>query len=193
VALAVLVALQPFTPGTVAGDGSNCHNRLMSEPKRYRFRAVTLADFDLLRGWQQRAHVSRWWGSEEPFDKEELADARVSRWIVSLEQRPFAYMQDYAVHGWGQHHFDYLPEGSRGIDQYIGEADVIGKGHGTGFIRQRVTELFSLGAPVVATDPHPENLRAIAVYQKVGFRISGPVQQTEWGLVLPMLVRSDRS
>jgi aminoglycoside 6'-N-acetyltransferase len=164
----------------------------MPDRKRYSLRAVKLADIDLLRGWQGATHVSRWWGSEEPFDEDELADPRVSRWIVSLEQRPFAYMQDYAVHGWGQHHFDYLPEGSRGIDQYIGETKMIGKGHGIGFIRQRMTELFTSGVPVVATDPHPENLRAIAVYQKAGFQIAGTVQQTKWGLVLPMVAGPDQ-
>jgi aminoglycoside 6'-N-acetyltransferase len=164
----------------------------MSEPNRYRFRAVTHADFALLRHWREGPHVSRWWGSEDSFE-EELADRRVSRWIVSLEQRSFAYMQDYSVHGWGQHHFDYLPEGSRGIDQYIGDIEMIGKGHGTGFIQQRLTELFSRGVPVIATDPHPENLRAISAYQKVGFHIAGPVQQTKWGLVLPMVARPDHS
>ncbi|MDZ4313084.1 MAG: GNAT family N-acetyltransferase [Cypionkella sp.] len=159
----------------------------MSGPNQYHFRAATFADLDLLKRWQESAHVGRWWGSEDPFAEEELVDPRVYRWIVSLEQRSFAYMQDYAVHGWGQHHFDYLPEGSRGIDQYIGETQMIGKGHGTGFIRQRMTELFSRRVPVVATDPHPENHRAIAVYQKVGFKIAGTVQQTKWGLVFPWL------
>ena len=176
----------------LAGVRSSRYDHLMSHAKRYHFRAATLADFDLLRRWQDGPHVSRWWGSDDPFDEEELADSRVSRWIVSLEQRSFGYMQDYAVHGWGQHHFDYLPEGSRGIDQYIGETEMIGKGHGTGFIRQRMTELFGRRVPVVATDPHPENVRAIAVYQKLGFQIAGPVQQTEWGLVLPMVAHPDR-
>jgi aminoglycoside 6'-N-acetyltransferase len=165
----------------------------MPDPKQYHFRAAKLADFDLLLRWQTAPHVSRWWGTDDPFDEEALADARVSRWIVSLEQRAFAYMQDYAVHGWGQHHFDHLPEGSRGIDQYIGETEMVGRGHGTGFIRQRMTELFSRRVPVVATDPHPENVRAIAVYQKLGFRIAGPVQPTEWGPVLPMVAHPDRS
>lgn len=163
----------------------------MSFSNQYSFRAVTPADIDLLRRWQEGPHVSRWWGSDDSFDEEELADARVARWIISLEERPFAYMQDYAVHGWGEHHFDFLPEGSRGIDQYIGETEMIGKGHGSGFIRQRMTELFRRRVPVVATDPHPENLRAIAVYHKVGFQIAGPAKQTKWGLVLPMVARTD--
>ena len=158
----------------------------MTEIARYRFRAATMADLGLLAGWQKAPHVSLWWNSDAPFDEEKLADPRVSRWIVSFGERPFAYMQDYAVHGWPQQHFDYLPDQSRGIDQYIGEPDMIGKGHGTGFIRQRMQELFGQGVPALATDPSPKNKRAISVYEKLGFRIVGPAKETQWGTVLPM-------
>ena len=158
----------------------------MTEVACYRFRAATMADLRLLAGWQKAPHVSPWWNSNAPFDEEKLADARVSRWIVSLDDRPFAYMQDYAVHGWPAHHFDYLPEGSRGIDQYIGEPDMLGKGRGTGFIGQRMRELFAEGVPALATDPNPENARAISVYRKMGFRVVGPARETPWGIVLPM-------
>lgn len=98
-------------------------------------------------------------------------------------------MQDYSVHGWEEHHFAALPDGSRGLDQYIGDPQMVGAGHGTAFIRARMTVLFGAGAPVLAVDPHPANARAIAVYSKLGFKPSGPPQETQWGLVLPMLAR----
>ncbi len=66
---------------------------------------------------------------------------------------------------------------------------MIGIGHGSAFIRDRIQALFDGGAPVVATDPHPDNARAIAVYKKLGFEPSGPAEQTGWGLILPMLAR----
>lgn len=158
----------------------------MMEIARYGFRAATMADFDLLSGWQRASHVSPWWNSNAPLDEEKLADPRVSRWIVSLGDRPFAYMQDYSVHGWPQHPFDYLPDKSRGIDQYIGEPDMIGKGHGTGFMGQRTQDLFRQGVPALATDPNPSNKRAIRAYEKLGFRIVGPAKETQWGTILPM-------
>jgi len=95
-------------------------------------------------------------------------------------------MQDYTVHGWENHHFFGLPKGSRGIDQFIGEPDMIGKGHGPAFISARVRDLFEEGAPVVATDPHPDNAQAIAAYKKSGFSEFGPPQETPWGRILPM-------
>jgi aminoglycoside 6'-N-acetyltransferase len=154
---------------------------------RYRFRAATLDDLALLAKWQSLPHLQDWWDTDAPYDTQDLNDSRVSRWIVLVGDRPFAFMQDYSVHGWDNHHFAHLAPGSRGIDQYIGEPDMIGIGHGSAFIKSRMQMLFADGAPVIATDPHPDNARAIAVYTKLGFAASGPPQDTQWGLILPML------
>ena len=157
--------------------------------RKYLFRPAAWGDLPQLRTWQSLPHVRQWWDDDEPFDEEELRDSRVARWIVGLNGKPFAYMQDYSVHGWDQHHFEHLPPGTRGIDQYIGEPAMIGRGHGTAFIRQRMHELFGAGVPVIAVDPHPANTRAIAVYEKLGFRIAGAEQETPWGVILPMEAR----
>lgn len=146
-------------------------------------------DLDLLMKWQARPHVRAWWGSGEPYDQERISDPRVSRWIVSTNNSPFAFMQDYTVHGWEDHHFAKLPKGSRGIDQYVGDPDMIGVGHGSAFIGARMRAVFDEGAPIIATDPHPDNKRAISVYKKLGFEPFGPPQETRWGLILPMLAR----
>lgn len=141
----------------------------------------------MLGAWQRHAHVRAWWDADAQYDEANLADPRVDRWIVSNVGRPFAFMQDYSVHGWDDHHFRHLPDGARGIDQYIGDPEMIGIGHGSGFIGARMRTLFGLGAPVIATDPHPDNERAIALYKKLGFEPSSPSQQTQWGLITPML------
>lgn len=157
---------------------------------QYGFRKATLDDLDLLMAWQSTPHVREWWDSEEPYDEADLADPRVARWIVSNARRPFAFIQDYTVHGWEDHHFVNLPNGSRGVDQYIGDPNMVGVGHGSAFIRIRMQALFDEGAPVIATDPHPDNARAIAVYRKLGFEPSGPSQETQWGLILPMVAKN---
>ncbi|MCY0096101.1 GNAT family N-acetyltransferase [Hoeflea ulvae] len=155
--------------------------------QNYTFRKVTMDDLGLLMAWQARAHVRKWWSSA-PWDQQKIDDPRVARWIVSCGRHPFAFMQDYTVHGWDEHHFSKLPKGSRGIDQYIGDPDMLGLGHGTAFISARMRTLFDAGAPVIATDPHPANARAIAVYTRLGFEAFGPVRETAWGLILPMKV-----
>ena len=161
----------------------------MSTPRHYSFRSVTSDDLALLQAWQSHQHVREWWDTGGSYDEADLADPLVARWIVSIAERPFAFMQDYSVHGWDDHHFASLPKGSRGIDQYIGEPDMLGAGHGSAFIGARMQVLFAQGAPVIATDPHPDNVRAIAVYKKLGFEPSGSPQETKWGLILPMLAQ----
>ena len=161
----------------------------MKASREYDFRKVTMGDLPMLLEWQAQPHVREWWDSNEPYDQEELRDPRVSRFIVWFDDRPFAFMQDYSVHGWEEHHFAYLPKGARGIDQYIGDPKMIGAGHGTAFIGERMSLLYDSGAPVIATDPHPDNERAIAVYRKLGFEPSGQPQETQWGRILPMLAK----
>ncbi|WP_184012638.1 GNAT family N-acetyltransferase [Rubricella aquisinus] len=159
----------------------------MTDPSEYTFRKVTLADADLLQRWRAAPHVRAWWAPSPPYSAAQLDDPDVDRWIVSMGDRPFGFMQDYTVHGAAEHHFAHLPAGARGIDQFIGEAELLGQGHGPGFIRARMMALFDAGTPVIATDPHPDNHRAIAAYRKLGFRVTGPAQETQWGLILPMM------
>jgi aminoglycoside 6'-N-acetyltransferase len=153
----------------------------------YGFRRVAPSDLPLLNGWLKNKHVAEWWDAE-PYDLKDLSDPRVALWLVEHRGVPFAFMQDYDPHGWERHHFGHLATGARGVDQFIGEPDMLGHGHGRAFIAQRARALMDAGAPVVATDPHPDNARAIAVYAKIGFKASAPPLATQWGLILPMLL-----
>lgn len=154
------------------------------------FRRVVEADLAVLARWRAAPHVREWWGEPSVEDeREKLADPRIAMWIVELAGRPFAFAQDYDVHGWDPHPFSYLPAGSRGIDQYIGEVDMLDRGHGSAFVREHVERLFAAGAPAVGTDPHPDNARAIRAYEKAGFVLaSGPVD-TPWGRAVLMETR----
>jgi aminoglycoside 6'-N-acetyltransferase len=155
---------------------------------RYGFRPMTSEDFPMARRWLETPEVRRWWGDpdgEVSLMEADLDDPRIRMWIVSHENRPFAYIQDYDPHGWAMHHFSDLPPGSRGIDQFIGEPDMIGRGHGSAFIRAHVDRLIARGAPAVGTDPDPDNARAIRAYDKAGF-VRGGVRHTEWGVSLLM-------
>ena len=124
----------------------------------------------MLARWRSMAHVVEYWGPAdvEP-DGEKLADPRIALYIVEHRGRPFAFAQDYSPHDWSPHPFAHLPAGSRGIDQYIGEPDMLGRGHGPAFVRLHCDRLFAAGAPAVGTDPHPDNWRARRAYAKAGF------------------------
>ena len=158
----------------------------------YSFRRATEDDIPLLQRWRAAPQVARWWEDSDPTHEdllEDLDETDTRIWIVSIGERPFAYLQDYDPYAWPGHHFSFLPPGSRGIDQYIGEPDLLDQGHGSAFIRAHVVRLFAEGAPAVGVDPSPDNLRAIRCYEKAGFT-AGEVKKTDWGRSLLMVSRA---
>jgi aminoglycoside 6'-N-acetyltransferase len=155
----------------------------------YTFRPVTLSDLPLLREWRSSPHWVEWWGAAEDdggFFEEAMADPHINAWMVELDGRAFAYAQDYDPHAWAHHPFAHLPPGARGIDQSIGEPGMVGRGHGSAFVRAHCERLFAAGAPAIGTDPHPDNARAIRAYAKAGFAVAGVPIDTIWGRALPM-------
>ncbi len=157
----------------------------------YAFRAMTRADLPLIRRWLQTPEVLRWWG--DPDEQYELVSSDLDhpdmdQFIVTLDGRPFAYIQRYRLSTWNQGFGDHPPK-TRGIDQFIGEPELIGCGHGSQFIRQFVDEAFRSGTPRVVTDPDPENARAVRAYEKAGFERVGLVDTPD-GESLLMVRRS---
>jgi aminoglycoside 6'-N-acetyltransferase len=133
--------------------------------------------------------VVRWWGDpaeQYALLEEDLGNPLMVMRIVACDGRPFAYVQDYGVHTWPQPHFADLPKGARGIDAFIGVADMIGRGHGAAFLRQRAAQLIAEGAPLVAIDPDTANLRARRAYAKAGF-IGDTIVATAPGPVVVMI------
>jgi aminoglycoside 6'-N-acetyltransferase len=161
----------------------------------YAFRPMTAADMPMARRWLTTPEVVRWWGDPDEqaaLLEEDLDDPRMVMWIVSHEGRPFAYIQDYDPRAFGLHHLGDLPPGSRGIDQFIGEPDMLGRGHGSAFVRAHVDNLFAAGAPAVGTDPDPANPRAIRAYEKAGFRALREAPDWEGVPVLLMVREAPR-
>lgn len=149
----------------------------------------------MINGWLDTRAVREWWiDAKGEFAGHMVADdldsPDVVMHLVSYRAQPFAYIQNYDPHAWPNHHFDHLPPSSRGIDQFIGVAEMLGCGHGSDFIEAYVEALFASGAPAVGTDPHPSNARAIRAYEKAGFRRMGE-RMTEWGPCLLMARYAD--
>ena len=137
----------------------------------YPFRPMVAADLPMIRRWLRTPEVVRWWGNpDEQYElvRGDLDHPDMDQFIVALDGRPFAYIQCYALSTWNQG-FGMQPPSTRGIDQFIGEADMIGRGHGSSFIRQFADDRLRQGVPRIVTDPDPENLRAVRAYEKAGF------------------------
>lgn len=145
----------------------------------YRFRAMSAHDLDLVNVWLARPHVRQWWGNPgEQLDlvSADLAEPAMEQYIVTWRGRPLAYLQCYLHGAWPENGLGTHPPGTRGIDQFIGEPDMVGRGHGSAFVRAFVDGLLAAGVPRVLTDPDPANARAIRAYTKAGFRACGHVE-----------------
>jgi aminoglycoside 6'-N-acetyltransferase len=138
----------------------------------YQFRPMSAVDLPLIQRWLKRPHVVEWWGdADKQFNlvSGDLAHPAINQFVVALDGKPFAYLQCYDPHVWPENGFGVLPNGTRGIDQFIGEADMIGRGRGSAFVRAFVDRQLAAGTPCVITDPDPANLRAVRAYEKAGF------------------------
>jgi aminoglycoside 6'-N-acetyltransferase len=142
-------------------------------PFGYAFRPMSAADLPIVHGWLERPHVTEWWGNpDEQFALVcgDLGQPAMEQFIVTMDERPFAYLQCYDPAAWPDNGFGVQPFGTRGIDQFIGEPDLIGRGHGSALIRKFIDGLLTSGTPRVVTDPAPANGRAVKAYEKAGFR-----------------------
>jgi aminoglycoside 6'-N-acetyltransferase len=141
-------------------------------PPVYAFWPMTSDHLPMIRRWLETPEVVRWWG--EPDEQYALVSGDIDhpdmdQFIVAIDDHPFGYIQCYALSTWNQG-FGPQPTATRGIDQFIGDPEMIGRGHGSAFIRQFVENLLISGVPRVVTDPDPENIRAVRAYAKAGFQ-----------------------
>jgi aminoglycoside 6'-N-acetyltransferase len=136
----------------------------------YVFRPMRSADLPLVRRRLALPHVREWWG--DPDEKYalvsgDLDEPAMDQYIVSMAGNPFGYLQCYDLTAWNSG-FGAQPQGTRGIDLFIGEPDMIERGHGWVLIRAFVDGRLENGAPRIVTDPDPANHRAIRAYEKAG-------------------------
>src|SRR3954466_7846326 len=128
---------------------------------RYEFTPMTTADLPLIRRWLETPHVSEWW--HDPAEQFELVSGDLghpdmAQFIVATETKPFAYLQCYNIGAWHTG-FGLQPQGTRGLDQFIGEADMLDHGHGSALVRAFAESLLANGTPRVVIDPDPDNAR----------------------------------
>lgn len=139
---------------------------------------MTAQDLPMVHEWLRAPHVSEWWGEPETqfaLVSGDLNHPAMDQFIVAADSRPFAYLQCYDPAAWVENGFGTLPAGTRGIDQFIGEADMVGRGHGSSMIRSFTDGLLKSGTPRIVTDPNPANARAVRAYEKAGFQKSHQV------------------
>jgi RimJ/RimL family protein N-acetyltransferase len=153
-------------------------------PGELSFRPLTGADLPMLHGWLQRPHVAQWW--REPTMLAELARdylpvaagaSTTTACIACLDGEPIGFIQSYVAMGSGDGWWeDESDPGVRGIDQFLADAEQLGRGLGSAMVGACVARLFEDPAvTAIQTDPSPGNERAIGCYRRAGFVVHGAV------------------
>src|SRR6185312_9132474 len=115
----------------------------------YAFRPMVAADLPLIRRWLAEPHVRQWWGDpDEQYTlvSGDLDEVAMDQYIVSATGVPFGYLQCYDLTAWNSG-FGDQPKGTRGIDLFIGEGEMIGRGHGSALLRHFGDDCLKNGAP----------------------------------------------
>ena len=147
------------------------------------FRPLETGDLPRLAVWLARPHVAEWWGAPDALDEvrreygEAISSDVLWPFVAMLDGVPVGFVQVYDVMradpSWWQ---DERDPGARGIDQFIADASLLGRGLGSRMVAEIVAQLFADPAVTkVQVDPSPDNARAIRAYEKAGFRRVGRV------------------
>ena len=154
----------------------------------------------MLHEWLTRPHVAEWWGGPSSLAELEeeyaplTAEGRSAdrAYVVLGDGAPIGFIQSYVAmnsgDGWWP---DERDPGVRGIDQFLANAEQLGRGIGTAMVRAFVQRLFAYPAVTrVQTDPSPRNRRAIRCYEKAGFRAVGEVETPDGRALLMVCDRA---
>ncbi len=165
---------------------------------RITFRPLRSEDLPLLVEWLTRPHVVEWFGPPDSIDDlrreclDDQPESRVRAYVAFADDRPIGFIQSYVAFnaggGWWP---DERDPGARGIDQFLAEESLLGRGLGTAMIRAFVEQLFSDPAVTkVQTDPSPANARAIRACEKAGFERLGIVTTPDGPAMLMVCTRA---
>ena len=118
--------------------------------------------------------------------REDLELPAMDQFIVAKADRAFAYLQCYDQAAWPENGLGFHPQATRGIDQFIGESDMIDRGHGSAFIRAFGDDLLRRERRASLTDPDPSAYTRHHRPEKAGF-CSDRVVDTPDGRALLMV------
>ena len=142
---------------------------------------MTIKDYEVMTKWLNTPEVLEYYGDiQSPFSLEQIIEkyeprikgvSQITPYIAQLNTIPIGFMQRYRVLEKDQLAFGYQNNQIiYGMDMFIGEPTLFGKGYGTQMLIKFVIDLFeTTDAEIIILDPEITNERAIRCYEKCGF------------------------
>jgi aminoglycoside 2''-phosphotransferase len=145
-------------------------------------RLLTDNDFTYMFKWLTDDRVLEFYGGrDKKYTYETLKEHYSEDWvdevirvIIEYNDTPIGYGQIYKMYDdlYDDYHYPRSSEVVYGMDQFIGEVHYWNKGIGARYTKMIFEFLRKeRNADAIILDPHKNNLRAIKMYQKAGFRI----------------------
>jgi RimJ/RimL family protein N-acetyltransferase len=148
------------------------------------FRPLARDDLRTVHEWLQRPHVREWWGSNDTYEKVEEdhlpgIEGRepVRVFFIVLDGRPIGVIQTYRVDDYPDYWPGQTGSDQAGIDLYIADPELVGRGLGPKIIRQFADEVVFADLDVAAcvADPEVANTRSVRAFEKAGFEFTDEI------------------
>jgi aminoglycoside 6'-N-acetyltransferase len=154
----------------IARDGEVALRRMRDDEADYRLLARWLTDERVLAFYEGRDNPHPYERIVEKYRPRARGEEFVRPCIQSHEGRDVGYVQYYPVASPDDCGLEEADD-TWGVDLFIGEPELWGKGIGTRALAALVRHLFAAeNARRVVLDPHVDNQRAIRSYERCGFR-----------------------
>ena len=149
-------------------------------PGDVQFESMRAVDLSRLHEWLQRPHVRRWWREGETYEEvvEHYLPSIEGReptqlYLIALEARPVGFIQTYLVSAYPEwERLVRVGAGVAGVDLFIADVELTGKGLGTAALGRFVREIV-FGVPsttACVADPDVGNTASLRLFAKAGFR-----------------------
>jgi RimJ/RimL family protein N-acetyltransferase len=147
------------------------------------FRTMELGDLRLMHEWLQRPHVRRWWRERETYEEvvESYSPAIKGRdptdlYLVLLDGREIGFIETYLVADYPEYaSLIGHGEGTAGVDLFIADCTLTGKGIGSETLRRFVSQIVFADEMTrrCVAGPEAANAASVRAFEKAGFRIVG--------------------
>lgn len=159
------------------------------DPKAIVFRRLRIEDLPLLVRWLNEPHVREWYDRDrdvslvavtERYAPKIRREKPTDSYLVFYQEKPVGYIQTYLVNDYPEYgpFLGLNDDLAAGIDLFIGEPSLVGRGLGSNMVRKFVDEVVFADPRVniCTIGPEPGNSRAIHAYEKAGFHFLKTVQ-----------------